>query len=120
MTQQLLILAVILLPGILAHYYYQFIQKKEETLFNKSSRIIIISVLSYVFRGLIGIFQGYGDAKIMVYFDNVDNMVKYIIISIISSFLLVNSYIYLEQVFVPKLSNFFIETEKEGDDTDEI
>lgn len=107
MTQQLLILAVILLPGILAHYYYQFIQNKEEALFDTCTRIVVISVLSYVFRGLIGIFQGYGDAKIMVYFDNVDNLIKYIIITVVAGFLFVNSWIYVEQVISPKLNRFF-------------
>lgn len=101
MSYQLLLLGILLFPGILAHHYYQYFVKTEPLSFNVFSRIVTISLLSYVFRGVLGIFQGYGNAHLFIYFDNVDNIVKYVFLSILSSFLLINSYIYLEQTILP-------------------
>lgn len=101
MTYNLFLLSILLFPGVLAHHYYQAFVKKEEVSFGVISRICIISLFSYVFRGLIGIFQGYGSDSIFIYFDTIDNVVKYILISCLSSFLLINSYIYLEQTILP-------------------
>lgn len=102
MAYQLFIIAVLLLPGVLAHHYYQFFVREETLSFSVFSRIIVISICSYVFRGLIGILQGFSEENIMVYFNNVDNIIKYILLSVVSSFLFINSLIYLEQVIAPK------------------
>lgn len=101
MAYHILVIVIFLFPGILAHHYYQYFIKKEMFSFGVVSRGIIISVLAYACRGLIGIFQGYGDAPTLVYFDNIENIVKYILLSFMTSFLLINSYIYLEQKLLP-------------------
>lgn len=98
MAYQLLLTAVLLFPGFLAHHYYQSFVSKEKFTFEVFSRVIMISVLSYLMRGLVGVYQGYGNEGLLVYFQNVDNAVKYILFSILSSFLLINAYIFLESM----------------------
>lgn len=114
MTKELICCIAFLFPGIIAHYYYQFTIKKE--LFSGSVviRAVIISLFAYICRGMVGVFQGYGNATIQVYFETVDNLIKYVLFSIISSFLLINSYIYLEQNILPLWKGKQTDSNREG------
>lgn len=118
MTQNLFLLGIILFPGLLAEQYYERVVKEEAFSLSVATRIVIISLLSYVFRGMIGVIQGYGDANVMVYFQTVDNIVKYVIVSLVSGFLLVNSLIFLEQVMIPICIKIFSNLAKEERETD--
>lgn len=97
------VLIVLMLPGVLGEYYYRFCMEKEINMFFSLARVMSISVLSFFVRCLVSVLQGYGNSHLLIFFDNPDNFVKYIIISLISAFLLTNIFIFLELSVMTKL-----------------
>lgn len=95
------LIALIIFPGIIGEGYYQFLTESQKFSFGMCCRIFTTSILAYTTRCLIGMVQGFGAAGIFVYFETVENVVKYIIITMITSFLIVNSYVYLEEKILP-------------------
>lgn len=101
MAFQILLTVILFFPGIMGEYYYQHCKQHKESIYSSIARIIMISVLSYLFRCFISVSQGFGAAHIYIYFDNIDNVTNYIVISILSSLLFTNSFLFLEQTILP-------------------
>lgn len=102
-TYNIFLLAVLVTPGLIGHNLFLMIQKGESNTIKtiNISRVIVFSVLAYCIRALIGTITGYGDAHLFVYFENVENVLNYIVITLISVVMLVYCEQFLKEKTLP-------------------